>query len=125
MDNAASSTKDLEQRKDDAAIITTEAKGAIEHEYDLTFLQAMRLYPKAAGWSIFFSLGIIMTAFDPQLLGKTSMRHQPSSEILATCTRAHTSSLLPCRLGSAWLLQLDKSLVLSLLDIRWSGMDEN
>jgi hypothetical protein len=71
------SSKDLEDRKDDAAIIATgsvdeigaKAKIAIEHEHELTFLQAMRLYPKAAGWSIFFSLGIIMTAFDPQLLG--------------------------------------------------------
>jgi MFS transporter, SP family, general alpha glucoside:H+ symporter len=73
----SSSSKDLEDRGDDAAIIATgsvdeigaKAKIAIEHEHELTFLQAMRLYPKAAGWSIFFSLGIIMTAFDPQLLG--------------------------------------------------------
>ena len=77
MDDSASPTKDLEDRKDDAAIIATgsveeigaEAKAAIEHEHGLTFLQAMKLYPTAAGWSIFFSLGIIMTAFDPQLLG--------------------------------------------------------
>ena len=75
MENAA--TKDLEDRKEDAAIIAggsfdeigAVAKAAIEHEHELSFLRAMQLYPKAAGWSIFFSLGIIMTAFDPQLLG--------------------------------------------------------
>ena len=77
MGDSASPAKDLEDRKDDAAIIATgsfeeigaEAKAAIEREHELTFLQAMKLYPTAAGWSIFFSLGIIMTAFDPQLLG--------------------------------------------------------
>jgi SP family general alpha glucoside:H+ symporter-like MFS transporter len=77
MGDSASPAKDLEERKDDTTIIATgsveeigaEAKAAIEHEHGLTFLQAMRLYPTAAGWSIFFSLGIIMTAFDPQLLG--------------------------------------------------------
>ncbi|KAG9237370.1 MFS sugar transporter-like protein [Amylocarpus encephaloides] len=40
---------------------------AIEHQ--LTFTQALKLYPAAIGWSAFFSLGIIMAAFDPQLLG--------------------------------------------------------
>jgi len=40
---------------------------AMEHE--MTFFEAVKLYPTSAAWSIFFSLGIIMTAFDPQLLG--------------------------------------------------------
>jgi MFS transporter, SP family, general alpha glucoside:H+ symporter len=76
MENSASPTNDLEDRKYDAAIIAigsaeeigAEAKAAIKHEYKLTFLEAMKLYLKAAGWSIFFSLGIIITAFDSQLL---------------------------------------------------------
>nr|POF01186.1 general alpha-glucoside permease [Quercus suber] len=38
-------------------------------EHDLGFWQALKMYPTAAGWSVFFSLGVIMTAFDPQLLG--------------------------------------------------------
>jgi SP family general alpha glucoside:H+ symporter-like MFS transporter len=38
-------------------------------EHSLSFMQALKLYPSAVGWSMFFSLGIIMTAFDPQLLG--------------------------------------------------------
>jgi hypothetical protein len=38
-------------------------------EHDLTFLQACKLYPAAIGWSAFVSLGVIMLAFDPQLLG--------------------------------------------------------
>ncbi|KAF2767354.1 general substrate transporter [Teratosphaeria nubilosa] len=46
-----------------------DARAAVESEHNLTFLEALKLYPTAIGWSIFFSLGIIMTAFDPQLLG--------------------------------------------------------
>ncbi|KAK5133767.1 hypothetical protein LTR08_007417 [Meristemomyces frigidus] len=46
-----------------------EARQATDREHALDFFQALRLYPTAVGWSIFFSLGIIMTAFDPQLLG--------------------------------------------------------
>lgn len=35
----------------------------------LTFPDALRLYPAALAWSVYFSLGVIMTAFDQQLLG--------------------------------------------------------
>jgi SP family general alpha glucoside:H+ symporter-like MFS transporter len=46
-----------------------EALRATEIEHSMTFFEGVRLYPAAMGWSAFFSLGIIMTAFDPQLLG--------------------------------------------------------
>lgn len=46
-----------------------EALRATEIEHSMTFFEGVRLYPAAVGWSAFFSLGIIMTAFDPQLLG--------------------------------------------------------
>ena len=70
-------TKDVEDPKKEAAYIAkasiaelgAEAKAATELEHELTFVEAIKLYPKAAGWSIFFSLGVIMCAFDPQLLG--------------------------------------------------------
>lgn len=42
---------------------------AIRTEHELTFTNAVRLYPKAIGWSAFMSIGVIMLAFDPQLLG--------------------------------------------------------
>jgi len=49
------------------------AEGALEEaiafEHSLTFLEACKLYPAAIGWSMFVSLGVIMLAFDPQLLG--------------------------------------------------------
>lgn len=48
---------------------TTTTALAIQAEHDLTFTQAIRLYPAAIGWSVFVSLGVIMLAFDPQLIG--------------------------------------------------------
>ncbi|KAI1766477.1 general substrate transporter [Hypoxylon sp. FL1150] len=42
---------------------------AIEHEHRLSFWQAAELYPKAVGWSAFVSIGVIMLAFDPQIIG--------------------------------------------------------
>jgi len=49
--------------------IGEEARRATEMEHNMSFRQALKLYPKAIGWSAFYSMGIIMTAFDPQLLG--------------------------------------------------------
>lgn len=49
---------------DDAALAE-----AIAFEHNLTFTQAVKLYPAAIGWSAFVSIGVIMLAFDPQLLG--------------------------------------------------------
>ena len=43
--------------------------GAIQHEHELSFWQAAELYPKAVGWSAFVSIGVIMLAFDPQIVG--------------------------------------------------------
>lgn len=48
---------------------TTEAIEAIRAEHELTFTEALRLYPKAIAWSGFVSIGVIMLAFDPQLIG--------------------------------------------------------
>jgi MFS transporter, SP family, general alpha glucoside:H+ symporter len=49
--------------------IGDDARIATEIEHQMTFMQAVKIYPKAMGWSVFFSLGVIMTGFDPQLLG--------------------------------------------------------
>lgn len=42
---------------------------AIRAEHEMTFRQALRLYPKAIFWSAYVSMGVIMLAFDPQLIG--------------------------------------------------------
>ncbi|RDL29945.1 putative maltose permease [Venustampulla echinocandica] len=49
--------------------IGNDARLATEIEHQMTFMEGLRLYPASIGWSAFFSLGVIMTAFDPQLLG--------------------------------------------------------
>jgi hypothetical protein len=49
--------------------IGDDARLATEIEHQMTFMQAIKIYPKAMAWSVFFSLGVIMTGFDPQLLG--------------------------------------------------------
>ncbi|KAI8625419.1 sugar porter family MFS transporter [Xylariaceae sp. FL1651] len=42
---------------------------AIEQEHALGFWEAVKLYPTAVGWSAFVSIGVIMLAFDPQIVG--------------------------------------------------------
>ncbi len=49
--------------------IGEEARRATDIQHHMSFREGIRLYPKAMAWSAFFSLGVIMTAFDPQLLG--------------------------------------------------------
>jgi MFS transporter, SP family, general alpha glucoside:H+ symporter len=46
-----------------------EAREATDIEHNMSLWKSLKLYPTAVGWSMFFSLGTIMTAFDPQLLG--------------------------------------------------------
>lgn len=49
--------------------INAEFVQAIHDEHELTFSKALKLYPKAIAWSAYVSLGVIMLAFDPQLMG--------------------------------------------------------
>lgn len=62
---------DVETAHNDISLrkIGAEALVATEIEHQMTFSQGLKLYPASIGWSAFFSLGVIMTAFDPQLLG--------------------------------------------------------
>ncbi|KAK5269278.1 hypothetical protein LTR40_014198, partial [Exophiala xenobiotica] len=70
--------KDIENSKDPAGLIATasiddiqaEARIAADEEHGRGFWEAAKLYPSAVFWSLFFSLGVIMCAFDPQLLGQ-------------------------------------------------------
>jgi SP family general alpha glucoside:H+ symporter-like MFS transporter len=40
------------------AIAGDEARQATEREHSLSLLEAVKLYPTAVGWSIYFSLGV-------------------------------------------------------------------
>lgn len=97
-------------------VASEDAHLAVEHEQELGFLEALKLHPTAVGWSVFFSLGmrfdptrkahgvnsvdagVIMTAFDPQLLGTSrSSQHvapycsDPRDHVQAT-SMPHPSS---------------------------------
>jgi SP family general alpha glucoside:H+ symporter-like MFS transporter len=51
------------------SVYDDKAREAADREHNMTAWEALKMYPTAAAWSMFFSLGTIMTAFDPQLLG--------------------------------------------------------
>jgi SP family general alpha glucoside:H+ symporter-like MFS transporter len=51
------------------AHLSHEAKGAAHTEKHMTFAQAIKLYPKACGWSILLSTAIVMEGYDTALLG--------------------------------------------------------
>ncbi|OJD14228.1 hypothetical protein AJ78_05414 [Emergomyces pasteurianus Ep9510] len=68
--------QDVEHQKRDVngGVTTTEigsseAQVATITEHELDIRTALKLYPKAAAWSLFFSVGVIMTGYDPQIIG--------------------------------------------------------
>ncbi|KAK5321538.1 hypothetical protein LTR70_004093 [Exophiala xenobiotica] len=73
---ASHPVEDTSTRKDGLAVdsasiddLNAEARMAADKEHNLTFIEAVKSYPTAVAWALFFSLGVIMAAFDPQLLG--------------------------------------------------------
>lgn len=46
------------------AIAGEDARVASEQEHNLSFLEALKLYPTAVGWSLFFSLGYVHVLVD-------------------------------------------------------------
>lgn len=49
--------------------IIEDAQAATAAEVTMDVRTALKLYPKAAAWSVYFSMGVIMTGFDPQVIG--------------------------------------------------------
>ncbi|KAK9482229.1 hypothetical protein V1527DRAFT_477053, partial [Lipomyces starkeyi] len=49
--------------------LLAEAKDATDQEHQMSIIEAIKLYPKAVGWSIVLSLAIIMEGYDLILLG--------------------------------------------------------
>jgi len=49
--------------------LSVEAKDATDKEKRMGLLMALRLYPKAAAWSILLSTSIVMEGYDTLLLG--------------------------------------------------------
>ena len=58
--------------KSEAIAVTTqhvEASKATQREHELSVKDAIRLYPKAIGFSLIFSTALIMEGYDLSLLG--------------------------------------------------------
>jgi SP family general alpha glucoside:H+ symporter-like MFS transporter len=67
IDNVESvnNTTDVSQAK----ALIHDAKDATDQEHQLAFFKAVRLYPKAIGWSILLSAALIMEGYDLVLMG--------------------------------------------------------
>jgi len=53
----------------DAPVMISEAKHAEDKEHQMSLLTALKLYPKAIGWSVLLSSTLIMEGYDLALLG--------------------------------------------------------
>lgn len=53
---------------DNFAGLSADAKNGTEHEHSMGLMQAIKLYPKAIGWSVLLSTAIIMEGYDVVLL---------------------------------------------------------
>jgi MFS transporter, SP family, general alpha glucoside:H+ symporter len=53
----------------DFAEVTQNAHAANEFEHNMTYMEALRLYPKAIFFSVVLSLAIVMEGYDTALLG--------------------------------------------------------
>lgn len=56
--------------------LLSDAQDATNKEHELTFLQAIKLYPKAVGWSVLMSTALVMDGYDTKLIG--SLFAQPA-----------------------------------------------
>lgn len=45
-----------------------DAQDATDKEHEMTFIQAIKLYPKAVGWSILLSTALVMEGYDTKLI---------------------------------------------------------
>ena len=86
--------------------LNAEARVAADKEHNLTFIEAIKSYPTAVAWALFFSLGVIMAVcacvgcygfladvFRLLILSSLAifMRLQHSKKTSATSTKADTS----------------------------------
>ncbi|OLN90327.1 General alpha-glucoside permease 8 [Colletotrichum chlorophyti] len=52
----------------DAAGLVAEAANATKAEHNMGLVESFKLYPKAVGWSLFFSTAVVMEGFDKTLI---------------------------------------------------------
>lgn len=64
-----SALRHLHETNADFAAITEEAQIATAKEHQMSLWQALKLYPKAVGWSVLLSTAIVMEGYDVVLMG--------------------------------------------------------
>jgi SP family general alpha glucoside:H+ symporter-like MFS transporter len=74
VDNNTLHPEDTVVRKASVAVenfadLSAEAKDATTKEHEMGFFQALKLYPKAVGWSVLLSTAIVMEGYDVVLIG--------------------------------------------------------
>ena len=62
-------TTDLAMHDPKFVLLSTEAKAATEAEHAMTVREAIKSYPKAVFWSMFFSTAVAMEGYDLVLIG--------------------------------------------------------
>jgi SP family general alpha glucoside:H+ symporter-like MFS transporter len=62
-------TRHMAQSNTEFIGLVFEAKEATQKEHQMSLLQAIKLYPKAIGWSVILSCAIIMEGYDVVLMG--------------------------------------------------------
>ena len=53
---------------DNFAGLSADAKDGTDHEHAMSLMEAIKLYPKAVGWSVLLSTAIVMEGYDVVLL---------------------------------------------------------
>ena len=67
-ESSAQINRALTARVPDFQNLASEARRATDTEHSMSFMQAIRMYPKAIGWSVLLSLTIVMEGFDITLV---------------------------------------------------------
>ena len=68
-DASATMGATLHHKDPDYAHLVDEARLAMEREHSMTLAEAIRMYPKAVGWSVLLSTALIMEGYDTLLIG--------------------------------------------------------
>jgi SP family general alpha glucoside:H+ symporter-like MFS transporter len=50
-------------------VIIQEAKEASDYEHEMSIFECIRRYPKAIGWSVLASTGLVMEGYDGVMIG--------------------------------------------------------
>lgn len=88
-----STTKDLAIEATSIHDVHTEAQINAAKEHEMTFMQAIKTYPTAVAWALFFSLGVIMAVRRPYLWKIADNDRHSTHNLLAIFMRLRHSNV--------------------------------